>query len=75
MQGAPADTGAPEEETAVDRLLVPISPTEKPEQVSPGATSEASTRFPDNVTVVDPAELENKWYNRLQEVEDEPEWE
>ena len=59
----------------MDRRLAPISPTEKPDQVSPGATTEAPTLFPGNVTVVDPAELENTWYTRLQEVEDEPEWE
>eukprot|EP00435_Cladocopium_sp_Y103_P052198 s2435_g16.t1 len=73
--------------TALERLMsggdqnaAPATPTEEPEepedeQVSPGAATEAPTMvMPDNLTVVDPQELESRWYNtRLEEVEEEPE--
>lgn len=49
----------------------PESPED--EAVSPGATTEAPTMVveADNVTIVDPVELEQRWYNhRLKEVEE-----
>ena len=70
--------------TALDRLIrggtgeeAPAAGTEEPaepdeEQVSPGATTEAPTLVvpADYVTVVDPNELEKRWYHmRLKEVE------